>query len=53
VNCKGVGPDETPVLLTLAELERLTRGAALAADLAILAPDALGLPGDGNAVTSE
>ena len=28
VNCKGVAPDETPVLLTLAELERLQRAAA-------------------------
>lgn len=27
VNCKGLGPDETPVLLTLAELERLQRAA--------------------------
>lgn len=31
VNCKGTGPDETPVLLTLAELERLQRAAAAGA----------------------
>lgn len=30
VNCKGMGPDDTPVLLTLAELERLQRAAAVA-----------------------
>ena len=69
VNVKGVGPDDTPVLLSLAELERLTRAAARLEciealtpfdlgcrgdmmyqqvdDLAILAPDALGLPADG------
>ena len=27
MNCKGVAPDATPVLLTLAELERLQRAA--------------------------
>ena len=27
VNCKGTPPDSTPVLLTLAELERLTAAA--------------------------
>ena len=26
VNCKGVAADSTPVVLTLAEYERLTRG---------------------------
>jgi hypothetical protein len=27
VNCKGIEPDSTPVLITLAELERLQRAA--------------------------
>ena len=28
VNTKGVGPDDVPVVITLAQLERLTRAAA-------------------------
>ena len=44
MNCKGVGPDDTPVLLTLSELERLHRLAALVDDMAVLMPDALGIP---------
>lgn len=49
VNCKGVGPDATPVIVTLADLERLQRAAGLVEDLAVLAPDALGLPAAGGA----
>lgn len=28
INCKGVGADQTPCIVSLAELERLTRAAA-------------------------
>lgn len=46
VNVKGLGPDETPVIVTLAELERLQRAAALVEDLAVLMPDKLSMAGD-------
>lgn len=35
VNCKGVQPDDTPVLVTLAQLERLQRAAAQLESLAV------------------
>ena len=47
VNVKGMGPDDTPVLVTLAELERLQAAARTVEELRVLAPDALGLPADG------
>ena len=39
VNVKGMGPDDTPVVVTLAELERLQRAAAAVEDLQVLTPD--------------
>ena len=48
MNCKGVAPDATPVLLTLADLERLQRLAAQVEGLAVLMPDRFGgLAADG------
>ena len=44
VNVKGIDADSTPVMVSLAELERLHRLAALVDDMAVLMPDALGLP---------
>lgn len=41
VNCKGIGPDDTPVLLSLAELERLQRLAVQVDALQVLMPDRL------------
>ena len=38
-NCKGIEPDATPVLVSLAELERLQRAAAAVEDLQVLTPD--------------
>ena len=50
VNCKGIGPDETPVLLSLAELERLQRMAAQVDALLVLMPDKLGGPDGASAI---
>ena len=47
VNVKGIDADHTPVLLTLAELERLTRAAAQVDALLVLMPDKMGVPADG------
>lgn len=47
VNVKGVGPDDTPVLLTLAELERLTAAARQVEGLTVLMPDRMGIAADG------
>ena len=44
VNVKGIDADSTPVMVSLAELERLHRLAALVDDMAVLMPDALGIP---------
>ena len=38
-NVKGIEPDATPVLVSLAELERLQRAAAAVEDLQVLTPD--------------
>jgi hypothetical protein len=46
VNVKGIDADSTPVLVTLAELERLRRAAATVEDLAVLTPDRLGILSD-------
>lgn len=47
VNCKGIDADGTPVLLTLAELERLQRAAAQVDALLVLMPDRVGAAADG------
>ena len=47
VNVKGIAADDTPVLLTLAELERLTRAAAQVDALRVLMPDKMGVPANG------
>ena len=47
VNVKGIDADHTPVLLTLAELERLTRAAAQVDALLVLMPDRMGVAADG------
>ena len=47
VNVKGMGPDDTPVLVTLAELERLTAAARQVEDLRVLMPDRMGVAADG------
>ena len=44
VNVKGIDADSTPVLVSLAELERLQRAAAQVDTLLVLMPDALGGP---------
>ena len=49
VNVKGMDADSTPVLVSLAELERLHRLAGQVEGLAVLMPDKLGIvsAGDG------
>ena len=47
VNVKGIDADGTPVLLSLAELERLQRAAAQVDTLLVLTPDALGIAAAG------
>lgn len=47
VNVKGIDADSTPVLVSLAELERLQRAAAQVDTLLVLMPDALGVAADG------
>ena len=39
VNVKGMAADDTPVIVTLVELERLQRAAAQVEALAVLMPD--------------
>lgn len=48
VNCKGVAADDTPVLLTLVQLEALQRAAREVEAIAVLMPDKLGMAADGN-----
>ena len=47
VNVKGIDADSTPVLLTLAELERLTAAAAQVEALRVMMPDKMGVAADG------
>lgn len=47
LNCKGMKPDDTPVLLSLAELERLQRAARLVEELQVLTPDRFDLTSTG------
>ena len=47
VNVKGMDADSTPVLVSLAELERLHRLAGQVEGLAVLMPDKLGIVSDG------
>ena len=47
VNVKGIDADSTPVLVSLAELERLQRAAAQVDTLLVLTPDALGIAAAG------
>ena len=47
VNVKGTPPDSTPVLLTLAELERLTAAARQVEGLTVLMPDRMGVAATG------
>ena len=49
VNVKGIDADSTPVLVSLAELERLQRAAAQVDTLLVLTPDALGIAAEGGA----
>ena len=53
VNVKGIDADSTPVMVSLAELERLHRLAALVDDMAVLAPDRVGIAADGGERGSE
>ena len=46
VNCKGIEPDSTPVLVSLAEFERLQRAAARLECIEALTPFDLGCRGD-------
>ena len=50
VNCKGIDADGTPVLVSLAELERLHRLAAQVDALLVLMPDKLGGPDGASAI---
>lgn len=47
VNVKGMAPDDTPVIITLAQLEALQAAAAQVAALAVLMPDRMGIAADG------
>ena len=47
VNVKGLAADDVPVLVSLAELERLQRAAAQVDTLLVLMPDKLGVTADG------
>ena len=49
VNVKGIDADSTPVMVSLAELERLHRLAAQVDDLLVLMPDRVGIAAEGGA----
>ena len=47
INVKGMAADDTPVLVSLAELERMQRAVAQVEALAVLMPDKVGIAADG------